>query len=334
MIPNALRGPVFGANDFFATRRGGVILRSRPVVESMWKSRRDLVAVVVVLITCTARGGRAQGSVLDGEEGSEPRAEPAQPQSESGQRRAFFGVASSEWGSYASPTTPSESRPSETAIVDEASCSLEGRGRAPLPEECRTPRMGTLSGVFIALDFGLVTMKERARARAQVGAGPIAEVRIGMAFWDQLIFGLEFGGYSLHDRDPFFQNVVTCRTVEGVVTSCDDASHPARSRVSGTFLSFDSGYQKRFRPSETTSLSIGAWGGYLAMIARLSRGIGGCVNCGDLSVDAAPSGFYLAPFLRMTVGREGRFALALRSRWFVTGDLAQMSTLGLEYGLP
>jgi hypothetical protein len=52
----------------------------------------------------------------------------------------------------------------------------------------------------------------------------------------------------------------------------------------------------------------------------------------DLPV--ATSGVYLVPFLRLTIGERGNYALVARSQIFATSDLAHFTTLGAEVGLP
>lgn len=101
-----------------------------------------------------------------------------------------------------------------------------------------------------------------------------------------------------------------------------------------TFWTWDIGYQYRFRPSAGTSLSPGFTVGYLSTFEGLNRSVGACSNCTKVRLDAEPDGVYLSPFLRATFGYLGMTALILRSDWFVTGDLQQVSTLGVEYGLP
>jgi hypothetical protein len=51
-----------------------------------------------------------------------------------------------------------------------------------------------------------------------------------------------------------------------------------------------------------------------------------------LEIDA--HGYYLAPFIRLTLGASGERALIVRSQWFLTGDLQQMTYIGFEFGRP
>lgn len=54
----------------------------------------------------------------------------------------------------------------------------------------------------------------------------------------------------------------------------------------------------------------------------------------EVKLDVNAGGLYLAPFLRITFGRIGYWGLVIRSQWLVTGDVLQMTSLGLEFLLP
>jgi hypothetical protein len=49
-----------------------------------------------------------------------------------------------------------------------------------------------------------------------------------------------------------------------------------------------------------------------------------------LIIAGRSSGVYLAPALRVAFGEMGSWAPGLRSQWFVTGDVTQISLFGLE----
>ena len=72
----------------------------------------------------------------------------------------------------------------------------------------------------------------------------------------------------------------------------------------------------------------------MQIASGLKRGISSCSDCPSQSLDASAIGAYLAPFFRVTFGRQGLIGLIARSQWFMAGDLTQMTVFGLEYGAP
>ena len=199
--------------------------------------------------------------------------------------------------------------------------------------ECSTPRYGTLSGFYIGFDGGIVSMKADAEEREGLALGGSAQVRLGAAFWDQWVVGLGFGGYFPKDEKPFSELVVDCLSVDGTVVSCDDQARRQESGVTGTFFAFETGYQYRFRPWRTTSWSPGAFVGYLAPLGTLERRVD-CQGCDGVPLDVTMAGAYVGPFFRVTFGNVGEWAAILRSQWFVSGDLQQISQVGIEWGIP
>lgn len=53
-----------------------------------------------------------------------------------------------------------------------------------------------------------------------------------------------------------------------------------------------------------------------------------------MMLDVEGGGAYLSPFLRITFGNMGYFAVIARPHWFLTGDLARTVYFGIEGGLP
>lgn len=204
----------------------------------------------------------------------------------------------------------------------------------PLPgATCRTPRNGSLSGGYLALDAGIVTPSSQMGDRVGIGLGGALQVRVGFELWDTVLLGLGIGGIFPHDRRPFSQAVVDCDTVGGQVVSCDDEPHSAESTVSASLFTMETGVQRRFRPWDSTSWTPGLTLGYGASLYGLHRRVS-CDGCPSFGLDAKVSGAYVAPFFRVTFGELGMWAAVLRSNWFLTGELQQMSTLGVEFGFP
>jgi hypothetical protein len=163
--------------------------------------------------------------------------------------------------------------------------------------------------------------------------GPGFDLRAGAALWDHLVIGVGLTLYSPADNDPTSELVVTCTTVNGQSVGCSGPSRQ-NSGVVGSFASFESGYQHRFRPWTNGSLAPGALVGFTAELNPPSRGVE-CEGCPDsVALPVSTSGVYVAPFFRFTIGERGNYALIARSQIFLTSDLAHFTTLGAEVGLP
>lgn len=91
-----------------------------------------------------------------------------------------------------------------------------------LPSNCTAPRKGFLSGFYLGLDVGYATMAAEAAHRDGIGPGAGVHFRVGLEFWDHLIFGVGLAGLIFSDQSPVSEMVVDCTTVNGVVISCDD----------------------------------------------------------------------------------------------------------------
>jgi hypothetical protein len=198
---------------------------------------------------------------------------------------------------------------------------------------CETPRNGTLSGGYFGIDAGVVAPKGYAADRVGLGTGFGGVARLGAEFWDQLIIGIGVGFFQFGDNRATSELVVTCTTVDGVKTGCDGSPHLESSSITTGAVSVEAGYQKRFRPSRGVSLSIGGLAGYMQGFGQMKRGVD-CQGCPSTSVDATATGVYVSPFFRVTVGRAGTYAMIVRTQWFVTGDLLQFTSMGVEMGAP
>lgn len=206
-------------------------------------------------------------------------------------------------------------------------------GEITLSEFTGTHRSGIVSGGYFGLDVGLLAIRQQARERVGVGLGPGFDLRAGGAFWDHLVLGAGLTVYSPVDNDPTSELVITCTSVDGQSLGCTEPSRQ-NSGVTGSFASFEGGYQHRFRPWTNGSLAPGALVGFTAELNPPSRGVE-CEGCPDsVALPVSTSGVYVAPFLRFTIGERGNYALIARSQIFLTSDLAHFTTLGAEVGLP
>ena len=218
-------------------------------------------------------------------------------------------------------------------VVSSARAEESESDEITLSEFTGTYRGGILSGGYFGLDFGLLAVRQRARERVGIGLGPGFDFRAGAVFWDQLVIGAGFTIYSPADNDPTSELVITCSTVNGQSVGCSGPSRE-KSGVSGSFASFEGGYQHRFRPWISSSLTPGGMLGFTTEVFPPSRGVG-CEGCpSSVALPVSTSGVYLAPFFRVTIGERGNYAVVVRSQIFLTSDLAHFTTLGAEVGLP
>lgn len=196
-----------------------------------------------------------------------------------------------------------------------------------------TQRGGILSGGYAGLDLGLLAVRKGARQRVGIGLGPAFGFHAGAAFWDHLVVSTGFAIYAPADNDPTSELVVTCSTFDGHDLGCSEPSSQ-NSGVSGSFAYFEGGFQHRFRPWVNSSLAPGALVGLTAELQAPARGVA-CEGCADsVKLPVSTSGVYVAPFLRVTIGERGNYALVARSQIFVSSDLAHFTTLSGEVGLP
>jgi len=172
--------------------------------------------------------------------------------------------------------------PDEPANRD---CSLHGKLQLDV-SRCNTPRDGTLSGLYLAFDLGAVSPKGAAAGRVGIGTGPAAQFRFGMEFWDQLIVGIGGAFLDFSDQRPTTESVVVCTTFDGVETGCDQEPTLAKSDVRAGAGSLEVGYQKRFRPSRTKSVSIGLIGGFLETFGHLKSLTGDLLQFTTLGIKA------------------------------------------------
>lgn len=210
-------------------------------------------------------------------------------------------------------------------------CSFGEPGKT---EGCYTPRDGVLSSAYVALDAGYTTADTQARRAVHLGGVRPVEFRLGVALWDHLVVQLGIGRMGFKDYAPISEKVVRCETFQGVVTRCDDDVKSERSDVSARFLAYDVGVQHRFRPHPKLSITPGVTFGYLHSPRGVLREVH-CKGCpGGRVLDLDIDGLACTPYLRFTMGPYGMLGLVVRSRWFVSGDLVQQTTLGVEFGLP
>jgi hypothetical protein len=193
---------------------------------------------------------------------------------------------------------------------------------------CITPRDGTVSGGYIGLDIGLITLKDSAKQRVQAGSGPAAQFRLGIEFWDVLLAGIGIGFGRPNDHASYTEQVVDCE-----YSICDSTPHAQGSVVKAPFFNLEVGAQHRFRPFANGSLSTGIALGQSFGLGGMVREVN-CSGCASHDLDGSSSGTYLAPFFRITFGRLGIGGVIVRSMWYVTGDLQQITTVGGELGLP
>jgi hypothetical protein len=275
---------------------------------------------------------------------------PPEPKVEGAARFASFGSAPTN-GSLENVTPPGTPRADPSLALarnarwDHAAAAAETPdGENPIDcdshfmraadvQRCRTPREGTLSGGYVAVDLGFVTPKTATADRVGIGGGFAGNLRVGFEFWDQLVIGGGFGFFNFDDQRPTSQSVVTCYSTKGVQTGCDSSPHEEQSSVTAWAGIVEAGYQRRFRPSRGISLTPGLLMG-VQLSPSMSRGVSNCSDCSSRDLNASASGVFLSPFFRVTFGRNGAFGLAVRSEWFVVGDILQTTVFGVEYGLP
>lgn len=92
---------------------------------------------------------------------------------------------------------------------DDGACGVWRGAKLDL-SACRTPRPGTLSGGYVALDFGALSAKNDAAERTKIGAGFAFRLRVGLEFLDQFVTNLSVGGATPSDQQPFSEMVVEC----------------------------------------------------------------------------------------------------------------------------
>ena len=187
-----------------------------------------------------------------------------------------------------------------------------------------------LSGAFVALDLGVLGLRESARARAGAGPGIAGQLRVGAELWDSLSLALGVVLLQPNDRHPISVPVVDCTSVGGSTVGCGDTVSNQQSVIQGGSLAFEAGYQLRLYVAERVSLLPTLLVGYQQNVSTLARGVN-CDGCPDAKkLDLATSGLYLGPALRVALGDSGWWALGLRSQWFLGGDLTQLSLLSIE----
>jgi hypothetical protein len=206
--------------------------------------------------------------------------------------------------------------------------------QASSSRSCDTPRSGIVSGWYAAVDLGQMSIQDRAQQSSSLGGGFAFQARVGLAFFDYVVIGVALGAYYPHDSRPAVKRVFACSELNGQIIGCfSDRMSLKSDSVTGTFMTGEAGLQYRLR-LRMWSLSAGSVAGYLYTMGGLDRTFDKCRDCAAIPVDLTARGVYVAPFLRATFGSFGVWGLIIRSQWFVTGDLQQMTYLGVEFGLP
>jgi len=174
----------------------------------------------------------------------------------------------------------------------------------------RTPRRDRpFSGYLIGIEAGVGSLRSGVATEAVVGPGVLVGLGAAVELWDHLLIGAGGLFFGPSDQRRFSTQVIAC---DGNGGPCSNTS--ATSSVAGGLLRFEAGYQHRFRPFRAASIVPGAWLGYAQSVENLHRGIVTCLDCPGESLSIRMSGAYVAPFVRVTFGRTGRFALSLRSQ--------------------
>lgn len=199
---------------------------------------------------------------------------------------------------------------------------------------CNTPREGGLSGFYLALDAGYTSLDQAARRRVGLGGGRPVMARLGFAFWDHLALEFGAGRLGFKDYQPTSEKVVDCTRYGSADPVCGTKVRQQTSEVSAAMMSLQLGVQHRFRPTTKFSIVPGAMLGYLLSLKGVKREVT-CDGCpGGRELDFQIDGVSVEPFLRFTFSALGWVGAIVRSRWFLTGDLIQQTTLGVELGLP
>jgi len=309
------------------------------VVNQVWSLRMAVAALSLLAVTFyPSRGWAAHGS-------SEPSLATVVPNTAASSDSEAQGapeppltvIDESPRGGHRPPmpAEPIEIVETEPAPHDAAAGSCEASLFSDdLPERCSTPRFGTLSGGYLALDVGFFEPSRQAAAQAGIGAGAAASLRIGFELWDTLVLGAGLSGLLPADERPTSENVVTCTSIQGAGETCETSGHPQESEIGGGLAAtFEVGLQHRFRPWRSLSISPGAMLGYAAAFHSLNRGVA-CDGCSSTDLGVSVSGAYATPFLRVTFGQRGMYAAVVRSAWFLSGEMQHMTTLGIEVFAP
>jgi hypothetical protein len=194
------------------------------------------------------------------------------------------------------------------------------------------PRTGTIGAYHFGIAMGFADFERSAEQRGGIGGGSVLQITAGIALWDQLPIHFGFGPLAPSDHAPIFEKGTFCTTDADGVESCSEPS-VGRSTVSGGYLNVETGYQRRFRLSPAVALVPAGLFGYLWNSERLSRSVR-CEGCRSFSIDVDASGAYVSPSLRFVLGDPWAFGVSVRTNWFLTGDLQQMTLVGLEFLAP
>jgi hypothetical protein len=194
------------------------------------------------------------------------------------------------------------------------------------------PRGEAIAAYSIGFGAGLVSLRDGAQNRIEAGSGPALRFTAGMAFWHEIPINLNLGQVFLKDRQAFTEFVVTCTQYGNTDLGCSNPSSQ-ESTIQAFYGSVDTGYQHRFQFSSSVALVPGALIGY-QWSGALKRGVQ-CDGCKSLPVDGASlAGAFVTPTLKFVFTNAQFLALTARSEWFLSGDVKQMTTFGLDVFAP
>jgi hypothetical protein len=194
------------------------------------------------------------------------------------------------------------------------------------------PRGEAIAAYSMGFGAGFTSLRPAAQDRIQAGPGEVFRFTLGMAFWHEIPINLNLGQVFLKDRQPFSEFVVTCTTYGNTDLGCSNPS-AQESTIQGFYASLDTGFQHRFQFLPSIALVPGALFGY-QFGGKLTRGVQ-CDGCKSLPVDGASlDGAFIAPSLKFVFTNTQFLALTARSEWFLSGDVRQMTTFGLDVLAP
>jgi hypothetical protein len=196
----------------------------------------------------------------------------------------------------------------------------------------RLPRGAVIAAYYLGFTFGPAALRDAAAQRS-VGSGAAFGLSLGMAFWEEIPINFGFGMLDLEDRTPFTELVMVCTTVNNTSLGCS-GPYEDESHVAASYLKLDTGYQRRFRVSRGVALTPGLLIGHQWNPGGVARTVG-CKGCTQIPVDGLRAeGSYLAPSLRVTLGRDQFWAVSARWEFFLSDLIAHVGVFGIEFLAP
>jgi len=189
------------------------------------------------------------------------------------------------------------------------------------------------TGSFLGFDVGASTIGPSGQRGSDVGPRALTlDLRFDVSLWQNLALGMGLDIFEFDDKAPFSELVMDCQTVNGIVVSCDDSAHPKKSSVQAIALQYEAGYQPQFRlADDTVRLSPALLFGYMHTFKAIERSVA-CTDCSrseklPLSISAP----YLTGAVELAFPWAVGFALSVRSRWYLMGDLVHTTTAGVGF---